>query len=188
MPPLQPPSRQTKGRQSGAVAANVMTISDIYRNFSIIQRAFGRDVPKTRRLLSSATLTWRKGGTMFKLTKLWANLRLRAECHKRPTDFRKTNVGLGAAFALDAVRIVAWRAAAPGPMVGTQEGRVQGLSCPRRRRVPWHSLRRAASRQSALEAAEEQGAMVRRSEDASVRTDLRADHGVRRVRWAGEQQ
>ena len=67
---------------------------------------------------------------MFKLPKLGADLRLLSSARQGPSTSisRLSNVLLGAAFSL-VMLSGSWHgaAAAPGPIVTTQEGRVQGL-------------------------------------------------------------
>ncbi|VFU09803.1 Carboxylic ester hydrolase [Methylocella tundrae] len=62
---------------------------------------------------------------MFKLSKLWRSAPLRADTSRRS---RKINLGLSLIFAAGAM-CASWHgaAAAPGPIVTTKEGRVQGF-------------------------------------------------------------
>ena len=65
---------------------------------------------------------------MFKLSRLWANARLRADTSTTSKTLKGTSLGLGVALAVGAMcASLHGAAAAPGPLVGTQEGIVQGL-------------------------------------------------------------
>ena len=113
---------------------------------------------------------------------LWAN-QSSSSSNASKTSRNKTKLGLGVVFAVGALcASLHGAAAAPGPAGRDPRGDRQGLHLKWRRRVPRHSLRRAAARQSALEAAEEPCALGRRPDDAGLRADLRADHDARRVR------
>jgi para-nitrobenzyl esterase len=65
---------------------------------------------------------------MLKLSKLWADARLRADAPQTSQKSKRTNLRLGVIFALGTL-CASWHgaAAAPGPLVGTQEGIVQGF-------------------------------------------------------------
>ena len=144
-----------------------------------------------RSVTPKVTIHW--GEAMLTLLKRWLDAPLWADhsssSHPSQISRNKTKLGLGVAFAVGTLcASLQSAAAAPGPLVTTKEGIVQGIHLQRRRRVSWRSLRRAAARQSALEAAEEPCAMGGRPEDAGLCTNLRADHDARRFRGPGEQQ
>ena len=61
---------------------------------------------------------------MFKLSKLWPDLRRRADA---PPTFQTSNVWLGIAFALGALCASSHSVAAAGPIVTTNEGPVEGF-------------------------------------------------------------